>query len=102
VKVLDRIERITLPRPHLDGSMALERCIAQRRPVRHFRREALTKSQLGQLLWAGHAAQNLMLQAVALGLASTMVGAFDDEEVARLLRLGAAEKPLCLIPVGAP
>jgi nitroreductase len=51
---------------------------------------------------AGHAAQNIMLQAVALGLGATMVGAFDDEAVARLLHLGADETPLCLLPVGTP
>jgi SagB-type dehydrogenase family enzyme len=51
---------------------------------------------------AGHAAQNLMLQAVALGLGATMVGAFDDEAVTRLLHLGAEETPLCLLPLGTP
>jgi SagB-type dehydrogenase family enzyme len=51
---------------------------------------------------AGHAAESLMLQAVALGLATTMVGAFSDDGVARLLHLGAHEVPLCLIPVGKP
>ena len=51
---------------------------------------------------AGHAAQNIMLQAVALGLGATMVGAFDDEAVARLLHLGADETPLRLLPVGTP
>jgi SagB-type dehydrogenase family enzyme len=33
----------------------------------------------------GHAAQNVYLQAEALGLGSTFVGAFDDERVARRL-----------------
>jgi SagB-type dehydrogenase family enzyme len=51
---------------------------------------------------AGHAAESLMLQAVALGLATTMVGAFSDDEVKRLLHLGSDEIPLCLIPVGIP
>lgn len=51
---------------------------------------------------AGHAAQNVMLQTVELGLGTTMVGAFNDETVARLLHLGADETPLCLLPVGAP
>jgi SagB-type dehydrogenase family enzyme len=49
---------------------------------------------------AGHAAQNLMLQAVALGLATTMVGAFSDEEVKRIFDLDPDETPLCIIPVG--
>jgi nitroreductase len=51
---------------------------------------------------AGHAAESLMLQAVALGLATTMVGAFDDGQVKHLLHLAQNETPLCLLPLGAP
>lgn len=51
-------------------------------------------------LEAGHAAQNLLLQATALGLGATPVGAFNDAEVARLLRLNSRETPLYIIPVG--
>ena len=50
---------------------------------------------------AGHAAENVCLQAVALGLGTTVVGAFSDAEVKRLLGLGE-EGPLLLIPVGKP
>jgi SagB-type dehydrogenase family enzyme len=49
---------------------------------------------------AGHAAQNVSLQAVALGLGTVMVGAFNDAEVRRLAALAAEEDPLYLIPVG--
>ncbi len=49
---------------------------------------------------AGHAAQNLLLQATALGLGATPVGAFNDTEVSRLLHLPASEAPLYLIPLG--
>ncbi len=49
---------------------------------------------------AGHAAQNLLLQATALGLGARPVGAFNDAEVSRLLHLTGGEKPLYLIPVG--
>jgi len=51
---------------------------------------------------AGHAAQNIHLEAVALGLGSVAVGAFDDDEVHRVLGLGENEKPLYLIPIGEP
>ncbi|MGE5219670.1 MAG: SagB/ThcOx family dehydrogenase [Chloroflexota bacterium] len=51
---------------------------------------------------AGHAAQNLLLQAVALGLAAVLVGAFDDTKVKRVLGLSKKEMPLYLIPVGKP
>jgi SagB-type dehydrogenase family enzyme len=50
----------------------------------------------------GQAAESLMLQAVALGLASTIVGAFGDEDVKHLLHLALNETPLCLLPVGVP
>jgi len=195
---------VKLATPRQDGSLSLERCIGQRRSVRSFRDQALTKDELGQLLWAaqgltgsdggravpsagalyplelyaaarnvtslaagvyhyqvsshelllttsghdpkalihaalgqdwiagapaciciaaiferttakygergrgyaymeaGHAAENVMLQAVALGLATTMVGAFSDAEVERVLRLRPKDVPLCLIPVGRP
>ncbi len=51
---------------------------------------------------AGHAAQNVLLQAQALGLCGVPVGAFDDDAVARVLRLARDEEPLYLIPVGQP
>lgn len=51
---------------------------------------------------AGHVAQNVHLQAVALDLGTVVVGAFDDAEVKRVLTLGANEEPLCLMPVGKP
>jgi SagB-type dehydrogenase family enzyme len=51
---------------------------------------------------AGHAAQNLLLQAVALGLGAVLVGAFDDAKVKRVLGLSKKEMPLYLIPVGKP
>jgi len=48
----------------------------------------------------GHAAQNICLQAVALELGSVVIGAFSDEDVARILKLKDDEMPLCLVPVG--
>jgi len=197
-------KRIALSEPHREGTVALERCIQQRRSVRGFGEQALAASQLGQLLWAaqgltgdenkrvvssagafyplelyvvlgnvmlmpagvyhyvpvkhelllrtsgyererfvhaarhqewigtaaaivciaavwqrttvkygnrgrgyvfmeaGHAAESLMLQAVALGLATTMVGAFYDDEVKSVFCLNADEVPLALIPIGVP
>lgn len=49
----------------------------------------------------GHVGQNIHLQAVALGLGSVSIGAFDDGAVARVLGLPAAEQPLYIIPVGS-
>ncbi len=53
-------------------------------------------------LEAGHAAQNVLLEAVSLGLGAVPVGAFDDAGVRRVLALAADEAPLYLIAVGHP
>jgi SagB-type dehydrogenase family enzyme len=50
----------------------------------------------------GHAAQNVLLQAVAQGLGAVCVGAFDDASVREVLTLPANEVPIYLIPVGYP
>jgi len=52
------------------------------------------------IMEAGHAAQNLLLEAVCLGLGAVPVGAFDDSEVRSVLGMHTAETPLYLIPVG--
>jgi SagB-type dehydrogenase family enzyme len=50
----------------------------------------------------GHAAQNVYLQATALGLGTTVVGAFQDGALAHLLELRPGEIPLAVLPVGRP
>jgi nitroreductase len=42
------------------------------------------------------------LQAVALGLGTVMVGAFEDEDVRIVLKLEEQIKPLYIIPMGKP
>jgi len=49
---------------------------------------------------AGHAGQNLLLQAVSLGLGAVPIGAFQDEQVQQALHLPVNHEPLYLIPVG--
>ncbi len=49
---------------------------------------------------AGHAAQNLLLEAVALGLGAVPIGAFNDAQVQKVLGLPTEEQPLYLIPAG--
>ena len=49
---------------------------------------------------AGHAAQNVLLEAIALELAAVPVGAFDDGRVRTVLGLPARQEPLYLIPIG--
>jgi len=48
----------------------------------------------------GHAAENVHLQAEALGLGSVAVGAFDDGAVAAALHLPDDHKPVYLVSVG--
>jgi SagB-type dehydrogenase family enzyme len=185
-----------LPEPHRDGRVSVERALAERRSVRRFRADELTRAELAQLAWAaqgvssaeglrtapsagatyplelhvatseglfhyvprahalerrasedvrgaleraahgqdaissapavflfaavvgrteerygrraeryvfmeaGHAAQNLLLQATALGLAGVPMGAFEDDAVHRAARLASEERPLYLVPIG--
>lgn len=51
---------------------------------------------------AGHVAQNMLLQATALGLGGVPVGAFDDDQVAGVLRLPKDTRVLYLLPMGYP
>jgi SagB-type dehydrogenase family enzyme len=53
-------------------------------------------------LEAGHATQNMLLQAVALGLVAVPIGAFDDQVVAATLALASGHTPRYLVPVGQP
>lgn len=53
-------------------------------------------------LEAGHAAQNVLLQAAAIGLAAVPIGAFDDHRLARTLRLPSGHAPLYIVAVGHP
>jgi SagB-type dehydrogenase family enzyme len=50
----------------------------------------------------GHAAQNVYLQAQALGLGTVIIGAFNDDAVRGTLELAEHEEPLALLPVGVP
>ena len=52
------------------------------------------------LIEAGHACQNIFLQAEALGLAAGIVGAFDDQRIADVLHLLKDHEPLIVMPVG--
>ncbi len=49
---------------------------------------------------AGHAAQNIHLQAEALNIGSVVIGAFYDEKVKNIFRLPLDEKPLIIMPLG--
>lgn len=49
---------------------------------------------------AGHVAQNIYLQGVALGLGTVTVGAINDEEIRRVIGNKLDERPLYVMPIG--
>jgi len=51
---------------------------------------------------AGHAVQNVHLQAESLGLGSVAVGAFDDASVSKVLSLPKHLEPIYMVVVGYP
>lgn len=53
-------------------------------------------------LETGHACQNLLLQATALGLGGVSIGAFNDGGVIDVLGFKNNRRPLYLVPVGYP
>jgi SagB-type dehydrogenase family enzyme len=50
----------------------------------------------------GHVAQNVSLQAVALGLGTVVVAAIREAELTAALQLAAGERPIYLMPLGRP
>jgi nitroreductase len=48
----------------------------------------------------GHAAQNVCLQAIALGLNTAVIGAFRDTDVKKIANLANDEQPLYFVPIG--
>jgi len=53
-------------------------------------------------LEAGHAGQNVYLEATSLGLGCVVIGAFHDEYVSEILGLKQGEEPVYIIPIGRP
>ena len=49
---------------------------------------------------AGHAVQNVHLQAEVLGLGSVAVGAFEDDSVSKVLSLPEQLAPVYMVVVG--
>jgi len=60
------------------------------------------RSERYTLIEAGHAAQNILLQATAMGLGAVPIGAFSDAKVSKLLSLSPGVTPYYIIPVGYP
>jgi SagB-type dehydrogenase family enzyme len=52
------------------------------------------------LIEVGHVGQNLFLQAEALGLGAGIVGAFNDEDVSKVIGLPPKHEPILIMPAG--
>jgi SagB-type dehydrogenase family enzyme len=52
------------------------------------------------MMEAGHVSQNIYLQCEALGLATVAIGAFHDDEVAKVVNVPSRQRPLYVMPVG--
>lgn len=61
-----------------------------------------TRGMTYALIEAGHAGQNLYLQATALGLGTVAIGAFREDVLRAVLHLDPQEHPIYLFPVGTP
>jgi nitroreductase len=83
--------------PHVEGDMRSSLTAVFSRIESKYGKE---RSPQYIYLEAGHAAQNILLQATALGLNGVPVGAFYEEQVSKVLQLPQAHYPLYLIPLG--
>ena len=58
------------------------------------------KNEAWMYLEAGHAAQNVYLQGVSLGVGAVVMGGFDPDAVSRAIGLPAGERALYIMPWG--
>ena len=98
---------VKLPEPKYEGKVSVETALLERRSIRDYADEAVTLAGVSQHrgyryvhMEAGHAAQNVCLQAVSLDLGTVVIGAFDDDDIKKVMQLTATEEPLYIIPVG--
>jgi SagB-type dehydrogenase family enzyme len=97
--VLPALQRASLGQECVGGApVCMVIAAVQKRLARKYGR----RSERYCFLEAGHLAQNIHLQATALGLGSVAVGAFEDDDVARVLELPEDQRVLYMVPVGHP
>ena len=77
-------------------------CLILAIDVEHMKPRSGDKAEQYSLLEAGHVAQNVLLQATALGLGAVPVGGLDEKKVAGAMKLPATLRPVYLLPVGYP
>lgn len=83
-------------KPVSEANMDIVICAVYERVTSKYREHGVRYTDME----AGHAAQNVFLQAEALGLSSVPLGAFTDAAVSKVLSLPRDVKPLYILPVG--
>jgi len=102
IKTVDGDRRAALWRAALEQSSILNAravlvfCAVYDRTTRKYGERGIRYVHLE----AGHAVQNVCLQAISLGLGTVVIGAFHDKEVSKVLALESEEAPLIILPVG--
>lgn len=81
-----------------DGAAAFVLCAVYRRTAKRYGRRAERYVHME----AGAAAENVYLQAEALGIATVLVGAFRDDRVREVIDAPANQAPLAIMPLGRP
>ena len=93
----DRVARAALSQTWIGDSGAI---VAVAAIMRRTTRKYGERGRRYVYMEAGHVAQNICLQAVALDLGATPVGAFRDDEIRRALDMAPDAEPLYLLPIG--
>lgn len=104
VQTVDKDIRAELSRAAL-GQSAVAQAACDIIITGSVKKVAARYGQMGRtytILEAGHIAQNILLQAVALDLGAVPIGAFEPSPVRRLCRLTTGVEPFYIISVGHP
>lgn len=97
---LEKISQYAHNQPHIrEAPVALVICIDEEKAERQYGDRG---SEVYAVQESGAAMQNMMLTAYDDGLGAAWVGAFDEEQVAGLLRIPERVRPMAIVTLGHP
>jgi SagB-type dehydrogenase family enzyme len=101
---LDEDVRLRLQKASLDQEMISQAgaCFVIAAVVSRLTRRYGEMAEQYTLLEVGHVAQNMLLEADALGLAGLPIGAYDEDKVAKILGLPRNHRVFYLLSIGHP